>query len=158
MTDTQPDFVAPDFPIPPPPATGQFVLAPLEVHHNQGDLAAWSSSVDHIHRTPGFEGHPWPDEPMTLDRNRKDMQGHVDDRQRRQGFTYTVLAVPGDDIVGCVYIYPSTETGVAADVRSWVRADRAELDAPLYWAVMDWLREDWPFDKIHYAAREPLTG
>jgi hypothetical protein len=36
-------------------------------------------------------------------------------------------------------------------VRSWVRADRAELDAALHAAVHRWLDEDWPFAAVDYA-------
>lgn len=46
---------------------------------NKDDLAAWSSSVDHIGATPGFAGHPWPDEPMTAERNAEDLAEHVED-------------------------------------------------------------------------------
>jgi hypothetical protein len=150
---SEPHFVDPDFVVPASPATALFALAPLEVAHNEEDLAAWSSSVEHIHRTPGFETHPWPDEPMTLARNREDLQGHVDDRISRRGFTYTVLSVPGDEVIGCVYIYPSPEPGVGARVRSWVRASRAELDGPLYRAVSAWLADEWPFAVVDYAPR-----
>jgi hypothetical protein len=57
-------------------------------------------------------------------------------------------------VIGCVYIYPSkTEDGGAA-VRSWVRADRSELDRALYDAVCEWLNRDWPFQTVEYAARD----
>ncbi|WP_157879768.1 hypothetical protein [Streptomyces yangpuensis] len=38
---------------------------------------------------------------------------------------------------------------------SWVRADRAHLDAPLRDAVLTWLHAVWPFDgtRIDYAPR-----
>jgi hypothetical protein len=38
-------------------------------------------------------------------------------------------------------------------VLSWVRASRAELDAPLWRAVSDWLGADWPFERVEYAER-----
>ncbi|HVA09153.1 MAG TPA: hypothetical protein VNG12_20655 [Acidimicrobiales bacterium] len=146
-------FVGDDFVIPAPPGTVTFVLAPLEVAHNEADLAAWSSSVDHIHATPGFEHHPWPDEPMTLARNEADLRGHVEDRSMRRGFTYTVLSIPEHAVIGCVYIYPSPSSGVHAHVRSWVVASRHELDAPLYRLVCDWLKAEWPFATVEYAPR-----
>jgi hypothetical protein len=150
---SEPDFVDPDFEIPAPPGTDQFVLAPLEVSHNADDLDAWSSSVDHIHETPGFAGHRWPDEPMTLARNEQDLREHADDRAARRGFTYTVLSVPDGQVIGCVYIYPSPEHYVDAHVRSWVRASRSELDRPLYTLVSDWLAAAWPFVTVDYAPR-----
>jgi hypothetical protein len=38
-------------------------------------------------------------------------------------------------------------------VRSWVRASRAELDAPLFRTVSTWLAEAWPFERVDYAPR-----
>jgi hypothetical protein len=150
-----PSFVEPDFepPAPPPEAAEGFRLTPLLVAHNESDLAAWSSSVDHIRATPGFEGYSWPNEPMTLERNRGDLQGHEDDFAAKRGFTYTVLDGRGGDVVGCVYIYPTRDGRAEASVRSWVRADRAELDVPLWRAVRDWLELAWPFATVDYAPR-----
>ena len=55
---------------------------------------------------------------------------------------------------GCLYIYPAKDGG-GAQVRSWVRADVAELDAPLHAAVSRWLAERWPFERVTYAERPP---
>jgi hypothetical protein len=148
-----PPFVPADFAIPTPPVGPGFVLTPLSVEHNQGDLDAWSSSVDHIHATPGFSGHPWPDGPMTLERNAGDLRGHENDAAQRQGFTYSVVSDASGEVIGCVYIYPSPKEDVDADVRSWVRATRAELDGPLYQTVDAWLRAQWPFHTFDYAPR-----
>jgi hypothetical protein len=147
------EFVPAQFDPPPPPHGAGFVLVPLRVAHNEGDLDAWSSSVDHIHATPGFAGHPWPDEPMTLARNEGDLAEHEKDFAHRRGFTYSVVSDVGDEVIGCVYIYPSAKDGVGADVRSWVRATRSELDAPVYQTVIEWLRADWPFTSFDYAPR-----
>jgi hypothetical protein len=147
-------FVAPDFKPPTPPvATEDFVLVPLDVSHNEGDLDAWNSSVNHIHATPGFSNRPWPDEPMTLERNAADLQGHVDDFANRQGFTYSVLEPSSGRVIGCVYIYPSTDDTIDADIRSWVRVTHAPLDAPLYRSVTHWLQDQWPFRTLAYAER-----
>jgi hypothetical protein len=72
---------------------------------------------------------------------------------RRRGFTYSVLD-DEDTVVGCVYIYPSRTEPDVTNVRSWVRADRADLDAPLYEAVTAWLTADWPFPRVHYRVAE----
>jgi hypothetical protein len=45
-----------------------------------------------------------------------------------------------------------------ADVHSWVRADRAELDVPLYAAVSAWLADAWPFAEVRYAPRAGAGG
>jgi hypothetical protein len=57
------------------------------------------------------------------------------------------------DVIGCVYIYPPPGGDADARARSWVRASRAELDAPLWRTVSDWLASDWPFGRVEYAAR-----
>jgi hypothetical protein len=146
------DFVPLDFVIPAPPDEDEYFLTPLTVEHNSGDLDAWSSSVDHIHATAG-SAHPWPDEPMTLERNLADLQGHMDDFAARRGFTYSVQSTGDGAVLGCVYIYPSPDDEVDAQVRSWVRASRAELDDPLYRTVVQWLRAQWPFVTFEYAPR-----
>lgn len=148
------EFVPADFEIPAPPVAPEFFLEPLTPAHNERDHEAWTSSMDHIHRTPGFEGSTWP-RPMTLEENRGDLVRHAEDFEARKGFTYSVLA--GEDVVGCVYIYPGERPGWA-QVRSWVRADRAHLDEPLYATVKHWLDEDWPFAGYTYAPRSGPVG
>ena len=46
-----------------PPAgldTEAFRLRPLGPEHNASDYAAWTTSMDHIRRTPGWQGQSWP--------------------------------------------------------------------------------------------------
>ena len=148
-------FVPPGFAVPPALATDQFRLEPLGPQHNDSDYEAWSSSVEHIRRTPGFDTSSWPpDDPTTVD-NLSDLQRHADDFENRTGFTYTVLDPATDDVIGCVYVYPDKREQHHAVVLSWVRASRAELDVPLWRAVTDWLADDWPFERVAYADREP---
>jgi hypothetical protein len=142
-------FVPADFDPPARFETERFVLVPLDVEHNERDHEAWMSSIDHIHGTPGFPDGPWPRE-MTLEENERDLARHAQHFAERKGFTYTVLV--GDEVVGCVYIYPS-DSEADADVRSWVRASHAELDVALYETVTWWLADAWPFERVDYARR-----
>ena len=144
-------FVPADFVVPLRLETPQFRLEPLGPEHNDADYGAWSSSMEHIHATAGWEESSWPRD-MTLEENRADLQRHADDFANRSGFTYTVLE-PGGDVVGCVYIYPASADAQDARVLSWVRASRTELDAPLWQAVSDWLAAKWPFENVDYAPR-----
>jgi RimJ/RimL family protein N-acetyltransferase len=145
-------FVSVDFAVPLRLETPRFRLEPLGPEHNDADYRAWSSSMEHIRATPGWEESSWPRD-MTLEENRADLQRHADDFEKRSGFTYTVLE-PGGDVVGCVYIYPSPDDRHDVTVESWVRASRAELDGPLWQAVSDWLAAEWPFEKVDYAVRK----
>jgi hypothetical protein len=54
-------------------------------------------------------------------------------------------------VVGCLYIYEDRTGSHDADVRSWVRADRAELDREVRLAVSAWLADRWPFTSVAYA-------
>jgi hypothetical protein len=140
-------FVPDDFEPPGQLATPAFELEPLGPQHNEEDYAAWTSSMEHIHATPGFTESTWP-HPMTPEENLADLERHAADFAARKGFTYTVLADGG--VVGCVYIYPPKDGSGGAHVSSWVTASRAELDGPLRAAVRAWLAERWPFDRVQY--------
>jgi RimJ/RimL family protein N-acetyltransferase len=145
-------FVPPEFAVPDGLVKTQFRLEPLGPEHNERDYAAWSSSIEHIHASPGFEGRRWPRE-MTPDENRADLQRHADDFRNRKGFTYTVLDPASRDVIGCVYIYPLPDSDYDARALSWVRASHAQLDTPLWRAMSEWLASDWPFGSVEYAPR-----
>jgi hypothetical protein len=154
-------FVPADFAVPDGLVADEgFRLAPLGPQHNEADYAAWTDSIDHIRATPGFTGRSWP-HPMSLEDNLHDLEQHAQDFAGRRGFTYTVLGAGSDEVIGCVYIYPlkdeepvaGTEGAPGAAVRSWVRADRAQLDRVVHDAVLAWLERDWPFHSIEYASR-----
>ncbi len=172
MIDPSP-FVPDDFIVPRTLTGPGFRLEPLGPEHNERDHAAWMGSIDHIRSTPGFPSRgDWPST-MDLAANRGDLEGHAADFADRSGFTYTVLAAAIDDgteiepepeaeaeadaeaeaeVIGCVYLYPGRgEADV--DVRSWVVADRADLDTVLWRTVRAWLEADWPFTAPDYAPR-----
>lgn len=150
------DFVPADYDVPAELVCDDFRLTPLGPEHNAADYAAWTSSIDHIRTTPGFADRSWP-VPMAIEDNLRDLRKHREDFRCRRGFTYTVLDRRGA-VIGCVYIYPSSQAGVDAEVRSWVRSDRSHLDRPLYDAVSTWLRSAWPFATVDYASRGPTEG
>lgn len=149
-------FVPPDFD-PPTSLTGDgFRLEPLGPQHNESDLAAWTSSIEHIRSTPGYPDGSWPPAGgMTPERNREDLVRHAADFESRRGFTFTVLDPDGGEVIGCVYIYPAPSGDERHDVtvQSWVRADRADLDAALADAVADWLAADWPWERVDRCGR-----
>src|SRR5215469_6350432 len=142
-------FVPDGFAVPRELVTEEFRLEPLGPQHNAGDYEAWTSSIDHIWATPGYPDGSWP-HPMPPEENLADLRRHAGDFARRAGFTYTVLAVGSDRVLGCVYIYPSDTKAGGAAVQSWVRADRAELDVPLYDAVSAGLADACPFTTVTY--------
>jgi hypothetical protein len=88
---------------------------------------------------------------MSLERNRQDLVRHARDFEMRRGFTYTIL--DDQDVIGCVYIYPSARAGHDAEVSSWVRESRAEMDSVVWAAVTEWIDSAWPFSHPYYAER-----
>jgi hypothetical protein len=145
-------FVPSGFVVPLALTTEHFRLEPLAPQHNDSDFEAWSSSVEHIHTTPGWETSSWPDDRGLVD-NLRDLQRHAADFESRAGFTYTVLDPATGDVIGCVYIYPDDSEQHDARVLSWVRASRPELDVQLWRAVTAWLADEWPFERVAYAER-----
>ena len=144
------DFVPQDFVVPLRLERDGFLLEPLGPQHNVRDHDAWMSSIEHIRGTPGFPDGTWP-RPMTEAENMADLERHASDFSQRKGFTFTVL--DGDDVIGCVYIYPSLDQEHDAAVSSWVRVSHRDRDVPLWKAVTTWLAADWPFESIGYDAR-----
>lgn len=138
-------LVPPDFPVPEPPSHLRFRFAVLGPEHNAADLEAWSSSIEHIHSTPGFRPPGWPQRPYTLEENLADLERHRDHHQRRLDFAWTVLdpARPGT-VIGCVYLRPDPTGVTDAEARSWVRSDRADLDRELREHLRPWFASAWP--------------
>jgi len=127
--------------------TPRFVLEPLGPEHNERDHEAWSSSIDHIHGTPGFVERRWP-QPMSLSENLADLAAHRADFEARTAFAYTVLDPQTDDVIGWIYVDPDGAHAGGVTLRSWVRVTHADLDEPLREAVADWLERDWPFASV----------
>jgi RimJ/RimL family protein N-acetyltransferase len=145
-------FVPPDFVVPLALETERFRLEPLGPQHNEPDFEAWSSSVEDIRSTPGWEKSSWPDD-RDLAANLRDLERHAQDFESRVGFTYSVLDPTTGDVIGCLYIYPDKDGEHDARVSSWVQASRAEDDVELWRAVNEWLAEDRPFERVAYAER-----
>ncbi len=156
--DRSPRFVPDAFEVPGSLVCDEFRLEPLGPEHNTADHEAWTSSIEHISATRGFPLGPWPVPGMTPEENLSDLRRHAEDFRRRTGFTYTVLETGPGRVVGCVYIYPVRGADGEAQVASWVRSDRAELDVVLHDTVASWLRDAWPFTAVRYASRHPTSG
>src|SRR3954451_24231436 len=147
-------FVPADFDPPTSLVTDNVRLEPLGPQHNESDHAAWMSSIEHIRSTPGYPDGSWPPpNGMTLEENLADLRRHADHFIRRVGFTFTVLAPGDNDVIGCVYVYPSKSAEWDVTVQSWVRADRSALDGPLAYAVASWLAAEWPWSRVDRCGR-----
>lgn len=142
-------FVPADFDPPTSLVTDRFRLEPLGPQHNEADHAAWTSSIEHIRATPGYPDGSWPPpQGMSLEANLSDLRRHASDFVSRKGFTFTVLdPADSEQVIGCVYLYPTKSPDHDVTVQSWVRADRADLDVPLADAVAAWIATAWPWER-----------
>ena len=147
---TEDPIVPADFEVPQSFEGPGFRLEPLGPEHNERDHEAWMSSMAHIRATPGFDDWDWP-VPMSLERNLDDLVDHARDFGERSGFTYSIL--DGEDVIGCLYMYPSRRPGHDIEVRSWVRESRAGMDDVVWNSVSAWIEESWPFTNPYYAPR-----
>ena len=96
-------FVASGFAVPLALVMEHFRLQPLGPQHNDADDEAWSSSVEHIRTTPGWEASTWPDQ-RSLDDNLRDLKGHADDFEKQERVSRTPSSIqPTGDVIGCVY-------------------------------------------------------
>lgn len=153
-TRTTVGLVPADFSPPMSLTTELFRLKPLGPQHNEADLAAWTSSTEHIRATPGYPDGNWPPRNgMTPERNLRDMHRHADDLVARRGFTFTVLQPRGGDVIGCLYLSPSPSAEHDVLAEPWVRADHAYLEQPLVDAVTEWIRAGWPWKLMDYLGR-----
>ncbi len=106
----------------------------------------------------GFEGEGFHLEPLGPVHNERDHEAwmssieHAREFRDREGFTYSIL--DGDEVIGCIYIYPPKVDGTDARVSSWVRESRAEMDTVVWRAMSTWLTTDWPFEHLDYAPRD----
>ena len=90
--------------------------------HNAADHAAWMSSIEHIHATPGYPDGGWPPpEGMSRQQNLDDLRRHARHFEERVGFTFTVLDPADGDVIGCVYLYPADSAEHDVSVQSSVR-------------------------------------
>jgi hypothetical protein len=149
------DAFVPDGFVPPTSlVTDRFRLEPLGPRHNEADHAAWMSSIEHIRATPGYPDGDWPPlDGMSLEANLSDLRRHAADFTSGAGFTFTVLDLADDDVIGCVYLYPTSAEDYDVTVQSWVRADRASLDGPLADAVAAWLAAEWLWQRVDRCGR-----
>ena len=137
------EFVSAGFVVPTTLDGPGFRMEPLGPQHNERDHAAWMLSIDHIKAMPAFTDSSWP-EAMSLEQNLSDLEGHARDFENREGFTFSIL--DGGDVIGCVYIYPSSQPDYDADMRWWVTQSRAEMASVVGPALNAWLEADWPFE------------
>jgi hypothetical protein len=148
-------FVPDNFKVPEKLETATFRLRMLTVNDVVKDYDAVMTSIDHLQGVFGKRS-TWPSKELTLEQDFIDLGWHQKEFQRRTSFAYTVMNLLESECLGCVYIFPSENHEVDAEIYMWVRQSEFEkgLDPILFDAVRNWITNRWPFKHVLYPGRE----
>ncbi len=146
-------LVPPDFDVPRGLETERLRLRPLCASDAVKDFDAVMTSAERL-KTVFRPGGRWPDG-LTLEQNLKELAWHEIEFQNRRSFAYTVVSLDESQVLGCLYLYPTSKAGHEVEITMWVRASEAGsgLDAHLYETVRRWIAEAWPFAGPAYPGR-----
>jgi RimJ/RimL family protein N-acetyltransferase len=148
-------FVPVEFVVPQELETDRFRLRMLSTQDVEKDYQAVMSSAERL-RSTFKQWKGWPRKGFTIEENLKDLRRHQTEFEDREAFAYTVVSLDETAVLGCLYIYPSQQEQIDAEVLMWVRESEYKrgLDSVLFRTVKDWLREKWLFEKVVYPGRE----
>lgn len=146
-------FVSENFDVPEKFITPNFHLEKLSPKVAEFDYEAVMTSKERL-RQVFQENDTWPKDDMTLEENIKDLERHEKEFNNREAFAYTVLSLDKKKCIGCVYIDPPTNDDWDCEIYMWVRDDEVDLDNVLFNTIKNWIKSEWPFNKIMYPGRE----
>jgi len=126
----------------------------LTVNDVVKDYDAVMTSLEHLQTMYPSSG--WPTKDLTFEQDLIDLGWHQKEFQRRTSFAYTVVNLDESQVIGCLYINPTTKSNYDASITMWVRTSVLDkgLDSILFTSVKDWIKKDWPFNKVAYPGRE----
>ena len=126
----------------------------LTVNDVVKDYDVVMTSIDHLQKS--YASTQWPAKTLTLEQNLIDLGWHQKEFQRRTSFAYTIVSLDESQVIGCLYINPTTRGDYDANISMWVRASVLDkgLDAILFQSVKQWIAKDWPFKKVAYPGRQ----
>jgi hypothetical protein len=135
--------------------TDRLRLRMLTVNDVVKDYDAVMSSVQHLQGVSGPNSN-WPSKDLTLEQDLIDLGWHQKEFQKRTSFAYTVSSPDEKRCLGCMYIYPSSNSKYDAMVLLWVRQSELQngLEEYLFETVKKWIKEKWPFKNVGYPGRE----
>lgn len=131
-----------------------FRLRPLTIHDLVKDYDAVMTSVDHLKGLMEPDSD-WPIG-LTLEDDLIDLAWHYREFTIRHSFAYTMMAPDESRCLGCCYINPSADPAFDADVFYWARQSElaSGLEDRLGAAIRQWLKADWPFQRVAFPGRE----
>lgn len=151
-------FVPTDFKVPDTLENEYFRIRMLSINDVVKDYDAVMSSIDHLKKM--FPISNWPSEELTFEQDLIDLGWHHKEFQRKTSFAYTVVSLDESQVLGCLYINPTTKGEYDSRITMWVRASEVDngLDSILFETVKKWISKEWPFKKVAYPGREINWG
>ena len=153
MTKTDPL----DFDIPKILETDQFRLRMLCEDDVEKDYEAVMASIEHLHQTNPFgSNRKWPPKDFTIEENLVGLKLYQKEFEEKASFVFTVISLDETRCLGCVYIYPSGNPDYDALAIIWTRQSELQngLEEILFSVVKNWIKEEWPFEKVAYPGRD----
>jgi hypothetical protein len=146
-------LVPDNFDLPKVLETKRLRLRPLTINDAVKDFEAVTTSEERL-RTIYDPGGDWP-LGLTLEQNIIELGWHQTEFQLRTSFAYTVVSLDESEALGCIYIYPTRNSGYDAEITMWVRQSRVEegLDEHLFETVEAWVADCWPLANPAYPGR-----
>jgi hypothetical protein len=147
-------FVPIDFIVPDTLQNEHFRIRMLTVSDVVKDYDAVMSSIEHLKEM--YPSSSWPSRDLTFEQDLIDLGWHQKEFQMRSSFAYTIVSLDESQVLGCLYINPTTKGNYDASIAMWVRASEAEngLDSILFDVVKNWISKEWPFKNVAYPGRE----
>lgn len=145
-------FVPADFEVPAVLETADFRLRMLSVDDVEMDYEAVMETQQRLRSL----GSSWPRDGFTLEENLADLRRHQQEFEDRVAFAYTVVALDESRVLGCLYINPTQDQEIDAQIAMWVRESEFQrgLDPILFATVQKWIKESWPFTTVDYLQRD----
>ena len=147
-------FVPSDFKIPDTLENAHFRARMLTVNDVVKDYDAVMTSIDHLQKM--YASSDWPNKELTFEQDLIDLGWHQKEFQLRRSFAYTIVSLDESQVIGCLYINPTTKGDYDASITMWVRTSVLDkgLDTIVFNSVKQWIAKDWPFKKVAYPGRE----
>lgn len=141
--------------------------------HNDADFEAVMASREHLR---AWSGDPWPEDGFTLDDNRADLAGHIEEARRGFSYGYTVFAPAseGGEVQGSVYLYPAAFfagryrltpadhaalAGAPVAIDHWLRPAReaAAQHADFVRELAQWAGTAWGWERAAFMSRPAMA-
>ncbi|MDQ1575777.1 MAG: hypothetical protein QOH55_927 [Microbacteriaceae bacterium] len=101
----------------------------------------------------------WPPGDMTRQLDYENLAHHELEIENHESFNYALLNADESALFGCIYIDPSADVAVDAEVSWWVVYELVgtEIEAELDDFVPRWLRGSWPLEAVTFPLDQAPT-